>query len=140
MNNVDLFTEVPVETVPPLSLINVERRFKQTDGYLTVLDGANLTITDGEMVALVAPSGAGKSTLLQIAGLLEQPDSGEVVINGRPCAAMNDENRTLLRRLEIGFVTNFTIYFQNLMRLKILFYPNSYGAWHLTQHASEPCK
>lgn len=107
MNNVDLFTEAPVETVPPLSMINVERRFKQTEGHLTVLDGANLTITDGEMVALVAPSGAGKSTLLQIAGLLEQPDAGEVIINGRPCAAMNDENRTMLRRLEIGFVYQF---------------------------------
>ena len=107
MSNLDLFTEAPVETVPPLSLIDVERRFKQTEGHLTVLDGANLTITDGEMVALVAPSGAGKSTLLQIAGLLEQPDAGEVIINGRACAAMNDENRTMLRRLEIGFVYQF---------------------------------
>lgn len=92
---------------PPLILNNIERRFKQIEGELIVLNGANLTIKDGEMVALVAPSGAGKSTLLQIAGLLEKPDGGEVFIGGRPCAGMNDEKRTLLRRLEIGFVYQF---------------------------------
>ena len=97
----------PQQPAPPLALVNIERRFKQLDGVLSVLDGANLTIANGEMVALVAPSGAGKSTLLQIAGLLEKPDGGEVYISGRPCANMNDENRTLLRRLEIGFVYQF---------------------------------
>ncbi len=95
-------------TVPfPLVLRGIERRFQQVEGELVVLDGVDLTIRDGEMVALVAPSGAGKSTLLQIAGLLEKPDSGEVFINGRACAKANDETRTLLRRLEIGFVYQF---------------------------------
>lgn len=91
----------------PLSLVGIERRFKQLDGELVVLDGADLTIRNGEMVALVAPSGAGKSTLLQIAGLLEKPDGGEVFIGGHACAKMNDDQRTLLRRLEIGFVYQF---------------------------------
>ena len=75
-------------SVPPLVLAGIERRFKQLDGELTVLDDANLTINDGEMVALVAPSGAGKSTLLQIAGLLEKPDAGDVYIAGRSCACL----------------------------------------------------
>lgn len=97
----------PTNPAPPLTLIGIERRFKQLDGELTVLDGADLTIDNGEMVALVAPSGAGKSTLLQIAGLLEKPDAGEVYIAGRSCAKANDETRTLLRRLEIGFVYQF---------------------------------
>lgn len=103
----DAIAIVPDAQAAPLSLANVGRRFKQNEGELVVLDGADLTIRDGEMVALVAPSGAGKSTLLQIAGLLEKPDSGEVFIGGRACAGMNDDNRTLLRRLEIGFVYQF---------------------------------
>ncbi|MEO0923206.1 MAG: ABC transporter ATP-binding protein [Pseudomonadota bacterium] len=91
----------------PLALVNIERRFQQSGGELVVLGGANLSISDGEMVALVAPSGAGKSTLLQIAGLLEKPDGGEVYIGGKACADMSDDSRTLLRRLEIGFVYQF---------------------------------
>lgn len=105
-NMIDPPQESP-DGAPPLALIGVERRFKQLDGELTVLDGADLTINDGEMVALVAPSGAGKSTLLQIAGLLEKPDAGEVYIAGRSCGKAKDSVRTLLRRLEIGFVYQF---------------------------------
>jgi ABC-type sugar transport system ATPase subunit len=59
------------------------------------------------MVALVAPSGAGKSTLLHVAGLLEQPDAGEVFIGGQPTTGMGDAGRTALRRTEIGFVYQF---------------------------------
>ena len=58
----------------------------------------------GQSVALVAPSGAGKSTLLHIAGLLEQPDGGEVYLDGAPTSALSDAARTRLRRTEIGFV------------------------------------
>ena len=58
------------------------RQYGDGDNALTILDGADLSVHAGEMVALVAPSGAGKSTLLHLAGLLEKPDAGEVFIAG----------------------------------------------------------
>ena len=59
------------------------------------------------MVALVAPSGAGKSTLLHIAGLLERPDAGDVILDGRACGRLSDDERTAIRRNDIGFVYQF---------------------------------
>jgi lipoprotein-releasing system ATP-binding protein len=58
-------------------------------------------------VALVAPSGAGKSTLLHLAGLLERPTGGEVYIGDKSCGAMNDDQRTRTRRVDIGFIYQF---------------------------------
>jgi lipoprotein-releasing system ATP-binding protein len=58
----------------------------------------------GQSVALVAPSGAGKSTLLHIAGLLENPDEGEVYVGGNPTSGLSDAERTQIRRSDIGFV------------------------------------
>jgi lipoprotein-releasing system ATP-binding protein len=72
-----------------------------------VLNGVDLVLRPGEVVALVGPSGAGKSTMLHIAGLLERPDGGAVVIGGEDCGSLNDERRTMLRRSEIGFVYQF---------------------------------
>jgi lipoprotein-releasing system ATP-binding protein len=95
------------EAVPALRLDRVERRYPEGDGFLEILGGADLALLPGEMVALVAPSGAGKSTLLHVAGLLEKPDGGEVLIGGRSTAAMNDAERTRTRREEIGFVYQF---------------------------------
>ncbi len=74
---------------------------------LTVLDAADLTLNAGEVVALVAPSGAGKSTLLHIAGLLDAPDTGRVVIGGADMTAKGDAERTRVRRQEVGFVYQF---------------------------------
>jgi lipoprotein-releasing system ATP-binding protein len=74
---------------------------------LTVLDGADLTLAAGEVVALVAPSGAGKSTLLHIAGLLDGADAGKVVIGGVEMTRKSDAERTRVRRQEVGFVYQF---------------------------------
>ncbi len=59
------------------------------------------------MVALVAPSGTGKSTLLHTAGLLERPDAGDVILAGRACGRLSDDERTAIRRNDIGFVYQF---------------------------------
>ncbi len=67
----------------------------------------DLNVTRGEIIALVGPSGSGKSTLLHIAGLLERPDAGEVYLDGDACGGLNDEQRTLLRRLHFGFVYQY---------------------------------
>ncbi len=92
---------------PVLRLSGIERHFREGSGRLSVLDGADLSVGPGEVVALVASSGAGKSTLLHIAGLLEKPDKGEVLIDEVPVSAANDAERTAIRRLKIGFVYQF---------------------------------
>lgn len=92
------------ETSPALELQKVERTFQQGDIPLHIFRGASLVVQPGELVALVGPSGAGKSSLLHIAGLLEQPDAGEVLIGGIPCMAMGDADKTRVRRKDIGFV------------------------------------
>jgi lipoprotein-releasing system ATP-binding protein len=91
----------------PLELRAVARAFRTEAGELPVLRGADLTLAAGEIVALVAPSGTGKSTLLHLAGLLEKPDAGEVLVDGRAAGTLNDDQRTAIRRNTIGFVYQF---------------------------------
>jgi lipoprotein-releasing system ATP-binding protein len=92
---------------PALQLINVQRHYGEGEKRLDILNGASLTLYPGQAVALVAPSGAGKSTLLHLAGLLERPDGGEVIVGGKPTAELDEGGRTALRRSEIGFVYQF---------------------------------
>jgi lipoprotein-releasing system ATP-binding protein len=89
---------------PVLYCAKIERRFHDAERELQVLRGADLAIWPGQSVALIAPSGSGKSTLLQIAGLLEKPDAGEVYVNAQATVDLDDEARTRLRRLAIGFI------------------------------------
>ena len=91
----------------PLSLRAVCRTYRGEGGDVPVLQGVDLDLRAGDIVALVAPSGTGKSTLLHLAGLLERPDSGEVLIDGRDCGTLGDTDRTAIRRLRIGFVYQF---------------------------------
>jgi lipoprotein-releasing system ATP-binding protein len=91
----------------PLALRAVKRTYRGDAGELPVLRGADLTVRAGEIVALVAPSGAGKSTLLHVAGLLDRPDGGAVVIEGRDVGGLPDAARTAIRRDTIGFVYQF---------------------------------
>jgi lipoprotein-releasing system ATP-binding protein len=74
---------------------------------IDVLRGIDLSISAGEVVALVAPSGAGKSTLLHIAGLLDKPTSGDVLLAGREMTRLNDRARTSARRDDVGFIYQF---------------------------------
>ena len=91
----------------PLILRGVQRIYRTGAGALPVLRGVDLTLASGEIVALVAPSGAGKSTLLHLAGLLEKPDAGSVIVEGREAGALSDAERTAIRRVTIGFVYQF---------------------------------
>ena len=92
-----------------LALRGVHRAFPEAAGSrrLEVLRGVDLTIKAGEIVALVGPSGAGKSTLLHIAGLLEKPDSGQVVLDGHDYSQAGEAARTQARRVYLGFVYQF---------------------------------
>lgn len=95
------------EKMAALDLRDITKSYREGESRLNILKGANLSIQEGELVALVAPSGAGKSTLLHIAGLLENPDSGSVRIGESKAETLDDAARTLLRRDHIGFVYQF---------------------------------
>jgi lipoprotein-releasing system ATP-binding protein len=95
------------DMTPTLKLAGVRRRYREGEGFLEILRGADTLLWPHQTAALVAPSGAGKSTLLHIAGLLERPDEGEVEIDGQPTSSLNDFQRTKLRRTKIGFVYQF---------------------------------
>jgi lipoprotein-releasing system ATP-binding protein len=95
------------EPPPILFLHGIDRHYRQGDVTLDILKGAELAIWSGQSIALVAPSGAGKSTLLHIAGLLEQPDGGEVYVDQVATSRLSDAERTRIRRTEIGFVYQF---------------------------------
>ena len=92
---------------PLLELRNVQRSYLQGTVKLDVLNNASLSVRAGEMKALVGPSGSGKSTLLNIAGLLERPDAGEVLIDGVDAGKLGRGKRGNLRRSHIGFVFQF---------------------------------
>ena len=76
-----------------LELRTVRRDYHQGDTNISVLRDASLSIHGGQLTALVGPSGSGKSTLLNIAGLLERPTSGEVLVDGRPTSTLGSRKR-----------------------------------------------
>jgi lipoprotein-releasing system ATP-binding protein len=87
-----------------LRLDKVARVYAEGAGQLEIFSNVSLLIRQGEVVALVGQSGAGKSSLLHMAGLLEAPSNGDVIIGGAAVATLSDSERTRLRRDAIGFV------------------------------------
>jgi len=96
-----------VQSASVLQVKKIRKTFHQGGRSLTVLNDLQLRLEPGEIVALVGPSGSGKSTLLQLAGLLDTPTAGHIVINGQDTRNLKDVERTALRRRFIGFVYQF---------------------------------
>ncbi|MEY2423974.1 MAG: lipoprotein-releasing system ATP-binding protein [Acidimicrobiaceae bacterium] len=85
----------------------VSKRFHRGTEEVVALDEVDLSIEAGEFVALIGPSGSGKSTLLHLAGGLDQPDSGRILLGDRDLATLSIGERAKLRRREVGFVFQF---------------------------------
>ncbi len=90
-----------------LSILNISHTYKQGDNTLNILTSCSLDVPAGQIVALVGNSGAGKTTLLQLIGLLEQPQGGDIEIQGVSTRTLKDDARTALRRHTYGFVYQF---------------------------------
>ena len=87
-----------------LEVRQVSKAYGEGAANVLALQGVDLTVQPGELVAIMGPSGSGKSTLLTIAGTLEEPTSGEVRIDGQDASAMSRNDRARLRRRTIGYV------------------------------------
>ena len=87
-----------------LKAVNLRKIYEQGETEVRALDGINLEVEKGEFVAIVGTSGSGKSTLLHIIGGLDNPTSGQVIVDGQNLSHMTDEELTIFRRRNIGFV------------------------------------
>lgn len=88
-------------------VVNATRTFKIGEVETKALRGVDLSINNGEFTALVGPSGSGKTTLLQLIGLLDQPTTGSIFINGKDATRLNRDQRADLRKGTIGFIFQF---------------------------------
>lgn len=87
-----------------IKIDGLKHKFSFGKGFITVLDDINLTLENGEFVSLVGASGSGKSTLLNLIGGLCRPTEGEICINGKSLAQMNENQLAIFRRKHVGFV------------------------------------
>lgn len=97
-----------------LQTIDLKKYYGVEPNITRALDGVNFTVDEGEFVAVVGTSGSGKSTLLHLIGGLDTPTSGTVIVRGEELAKKNDEQLTIFRRRNIGFI------FQNYNLVPIL--------------------
>ena len=87
--------------------IDVRKIYRQGDNEITALAGVSLEIAKGSFAAIMGPSGSGKSTLLHLIGGLDRPSSGDLLVDGRLIGQMSDDQVTLFRRTQVGFVFQF---------------------------------
>ncbi|BAH07738.1 ABC transporter ATP-binding protein [Clostridium kluyveri] len=97
-----------------VQISDLKKYYGREPNLVKALDGVNLCVEPGEFIAIVGTSGSGKSTLLHMMGGLDKPTYGSVIIEGRELSEMNDEDLTIFRRRQIGFV------FQNYNLVPIL--------------------
>lgn len=89
---------------PVMRLRGVHKTYRLGSHVVPALQGVDLDVRAGELLALTGPSGSGKSTILNLCGLIDSPDEGQVLLEGRPADARQELASTLLRRDAIGFV------------------------------------
>ena len=89
---------------PVVALHGVHKTYRLGQHVIAALQGVDLTVQRGELLALTGPSGSGKSTILNLCGLIDTPDSGEIALDGQSVNGLNENQRTLLRRDALGFV------------------------------------
>ena len=118
-----------------LKLEMVSHCYVQAGRQVDVLSEASLMLHPGRITALVGPSGAGKTTLLNLAGLLEQPKSGQIWINGTKATGLSERKRTQLRRRHIGMVFQFHRLFPEFSALENIMIPQMLNG--LSQAESE---
>ena len=97
-----------------LQTVDLKKYYGEEPNITRALDGVNFSVDDGEFVAVVGTSGSGKSTLLHMMGGLDTPTSGSVFVRDKDISKMNDEQLTIFRRRNIGFI------FQNYNLVPIL--------------------
>ena len=98
---------IDVQRTAAVAAEDVTRRYGEGEAAVDALRGVSLSVARGEFLAVMGPSGSGKSTLLHILAGLDKPTSGEAYIGGRALSRLNDDQLTLLRRREVGFVFQF---------------------------------
>ena len=118
-----------------LKLEMISHGYVQAGRQVDVLSEASLMLHPGQITALVGPSGAGKTTLLNLAGLLEQPKSGQIWINGTKATGLSERKRTQLRRRHIGMVFQFHRLFPEFSALENIMIPQMLNG--LSQTESE---
>lgn len=92
------------EKKPLIQLNNIIKSYQNGDQELNVLKGIDLTVYEGEFLAIMGPSGSGKSTLMNIIGLLDRPTSGDYSLNGKQVEELKEKELARVRNEEIGFV------------------------------------
>ena len=90
-----------------LQTTNLRKQYQMGEVTVDALRGVDFVVPQGQFVAIMGPSGSGKSTLLHLMGGLDSPSDGDVVLGGRRLAHLSDDEITIVRRREVGFIFQF---------------------------------
>ncbi len=110
-------------SIPAIQVQDLCQKVATLDGALSILDGINLTINEGESVAIIGASGAGKSTLLALLAGLDRATSGEIFIAGQPLHQLDEEQRAALRGQCVGFIFQSFMLVDSLTALENVMLP-----------------